>query len=197
MHPETDAEAITASLTDPERFAAIFDRHYDVLQGYLRRRAGSDLGDEIAAQTFLVAFDRRGGYLREHASARPWLFGIASNLLRGRERAAARELRAYSRLGADDPPSAFDGAESRADADHRRSELIEALLALSPAEADVLLLYAWAEMSYTEIAASLEIPVGTVRSRLARARAHIRELLAPDRTTSDSKRPEGRVRSDG
>ncbi|HEX5609759.1 MAG TPA: RNA polymerase sigma factor [Solirubrobacterales bacterium] len=179
-----DGEAIAASLRTPASFAAIFDRHYDVLHGYLQRQAGADVADEVASQTFLVAFDRRGRFDLTRASARPWLFGIAVNLLRHHYRGVRRQLRAYERTGVDPVADAFDGLEARVDAAAMGRALAAALARLSVEEREVLLLYAWADLTYTEIAETLGLPVGTVRSCLHRARGRVRELLEGDRAST-------------
>lgn len=175
--PSTDSEAIADSIAAPPAFAAVFDRHFAAIHAYLQRRIGRDLADELSAQTFLVAFDNRGRYDTSRPDARPWLFGIATNLLRRCRRQELRELRAYARSGVDPVLDAFDGVVERVDATNMRRELVEALAQISTEEIDALLLFAWAELSYAEIAEALEIPVGTVRSRLSRARGRIRELL--------------------
>ena len=172
-----DSDAISASTRTPADFAAIFDRHFDTIHAYLQRRIGRDLADELAAQTFLVAFDNRARYDRSRPDARPWLFGIATNLLHRHRRHELRELRAYARSAVDPIVDAFDGIEARLDASGRRRELIDALAAISADELDALLLFAWADFSYPEIAEALVIPIGTVRSRLSRARARIRATL--------------------
>jgi RNA polymerase sigma-70 factor (ECF subfamily) len=181
-----DGEAIAGSLATPARFGAIFDRHFDAIHGYLQRQVGPDLADELAAQTFLVGFDKRDRYDVSRPSARPWLFGIATNLLRRHRRDTRRQLQAYGRTGVDPVLDAFDGLEARVDAAGMRRELADALARIPAEELDVLLLYAWAELSYAEIADTLALPTGTVRSRLHRARGRLRELLAPDRTRTDS-----------
>lgn len=176
-HPILDSEAISASTGAPAGFATIFDRHFDALHAYLQRRVGPDLADELSAQTFLVAFDGRGGYDPAQPDARPWLFGIATNLLRRHHRDEVRQFRAYARSAVDPVLDAFDGVEARLDASTRRRELVEAMAGLPAEELDALLLYAWAELSYSEIARALDIPIGTVRSRLSRARGRIRAAL--------------------
>lgn len=176
-HPTLDSDAISASTSAPAGFAAIFDRHFDAVHAYLQRRVGRDLADELSAQTFLVAFDKRGGYDPAEPDARPWLFGIATNLLRHHHRGEVRQLRAYARSAADPVMDAFDGVEARLDASKMRRELVDALARLPVEELDTLLLYAWAELSYPEIACALDIPTGTVRSRLSRARGRIRAAL--------------------
>jgi RNA polymerase sigma-70 factor (ECF subfamily) len=180
-----DSAALAASLTSPAEFAPVFDRHYDAVHAYLQRRVGPDAADELAAQTFLVAFERRARYDRSRPDARPWLFGIATNLLLHHRRQVVRRLRAYARTGVDPVLDAFEGVEDRLDAAGLGRELAGALAGLSAEELEVLLLYAWAELSYPEIAMALEIPVGTVRSRLWRARGRIRELLEGRRASAD------------
>ena len=176
-----DSDAISASAGAPAGFAAIFDRHFDAVHAYLQRRVGPDLADELAAQTFLVAFDKRAGYDPTQPDARPWLFGIATNLLRRHHRDEVRQLRAYARSAADPVVDAFDGVEARLDASKMRPGLVDALAGLPAEELDALLLYAWAELSYPEVARALGIPTGTVRSRLSRARGRIRTALEVDR----------------
>ena len=94
----SDAQIIAASRVEPLVFAAVFDRHYDAVHRYLARRVGSDLADDLAAETFTTAFDVRRRYDTARPDARPWLFGIATNLLRHHHRGEARRLRAYARL---------------------------------------------------------------------------------------------------
>jgi RNA polymerase sigma-70 factor (ECF subfamily) len=175
-----DSDAVSASLHTPAGFATIFDRHFDAVHAYLQRRVGPDLADELAAQTFLVAFDKRGGYDPAQPDARPWLFGIATNLLRRHHRDEVRQFRAYARSAEDPVLDAFDGVEARLDASKMRRELVDALADVPAEELDALLLYAWAELSYPEIAGALDIPTGTVRSRLSRARGRIRTALGAD-----------------
>jgi len=175
-----DSEVISASATAPAEFAAVFDRHFGAIHGYLQRRLGRDLADELASQTFLVAFDSRSRYDHSRADARPWLFGIATNVAHRHHRQEQRQLRAYERNAVDPILDPFDGVEERADASNLRRRLVGALAGLPGEERDTLLLYAWAELSYPEIADALGIPVGTVRSRLSRARARLREPLGID-----------------
>jgi RNA polymerase sigma factor (sigma-70 family) len=173
-----DAALIRDSLEDPKRFGEIFERHYDGIYGFLARRVGPDLGGELAAETFTRAFAVRRRFRPEQSrSARPWLFGIAVNLLRHHHRTEGRQLRAYARTGIDPALDAVPEVEGRVDASAAAPQLAAALAALRAEERDVLLLFAWADLSYEEIAEALDIEVGTVRSRLSRARARIRELL--------------------
>jgi RNA polymerase sigma factor (sigma-70 family) len=171
MAPRTDAEAIAASLSEPRAFVDVFERHFDAIHRYLRRRVGDAIADELTAQTFAQAFEHRKRFDGRRLDARPWLYGIAHNLLRHHYRDEERALRAYARTDVDPIH------ESAADAGLPGAEVADALAALSPGERDVLLLVAWAELEYAEVAEALGIPVGTVRSRLNRARGRIRELL--------------------
>lgn len=172
-HRALDSDAILASATTPAEFAAIFDRHFDAVHAYLQRRIGRDLADELSAEAFLIAFDARARYDLSRPDARPWLFGIATNLLHRHRRQELRELRAYARSATDPILDAYDGVDARIDASNSRRKLVDALAGVPAEELDALLLLAWADFSYPEIAEALAIPIGTVRSRLSRARARI------------------------
>jgi RNA polymerase sigma-70 factor (ECF subfamily) len=186
-HPLPDSAAIAASIEAPAEFAPIFDRHFDLVHGYIRKRVGESLADDLAAQVFLVAFDRRERYDQSRANARPWLLGIATNLIHGKRRQEMRQLRAYGRAGAETDADPLEGVEGRADARRLRPQLAAVLAALPKDEADPLLLYAWAELSYEEIAEALELPIGTVKSRLSRARRRVREQLRLPRASEGQK----------
>jgi len=174
--PQPDDEAIRASLAEPRAFGVIFERHFWAIHDYLRRRLDRQLADELASQTFLIAFDRRAAFDSRGAGSRPWLFGIATNLVREHRRNELRELRAMARL-APDPVPAIDGIESRIDAERMRSLLATALAELPQEEVDVLLLLVWADLEQPEIADALAIPLGTVKSRLSRARGRLQAAL--------------------
>ena len=171
-----DADCLARSVNEPTAFAPIFDRHFNAVHRYLHRRAGLELADELAAETFLIAFERRATCRGE--SALPWLYGIATNLLRHRWRAERRQLRAYARSGVDRWAAYEDEATSRVDAEG--AKLAGALAAMRSQERDALLLYALAALSYEEIALALDVPVGTVRTWLHRAREVARRELAAE-----------------
>ena len=97
----SDATAIARSLDSPGAFAGVFERHHAAIHRYLARRLGADMADELAAETFAVAFAKRGRYDLAVADARPWLFGIATKLAHHHWRREERELRAYARTGVD------------------------------------------------------------------------------------------------
>ncbi|MFB4280747.1 MULTISPECIES: RNA polymerase sigma factor [unclassified Nonomuraea] len=173
-----DAALIRRSWREPEQFAAVFDRHYDGIHAYADRRLGRSLADDVAAETFLIAFDKREQYDVSRADARPWLFGIASNLIARHHRAEVRQYRALARTGAEEPGEDHaDRVASSLDAVAHRNRLAAALAGLSGADRDVLLLVAWAELTSEEAGRALGIPAGTARSRLHRARKRIQAVL--------------------
>jgi RNA polymerase sigma factor (sigma-70 family) len=172
----TDASLIARSRRDPEAFAALFDRHWAAIHGFCTARAGS-AGEDIAAEVFRTAFHRRGAYDLAHGQARPWLYGIATNLLREHFRAGQRRDRAMARAAAASAGRHGDEPLGRMEARLLGPELAAALGALPAADRDALLLLAWAELSYEEIARVFGVPLGTVRSRINRARRRIHEHL--------------------
>lgn len=172
-----DAAAITQSLRVPERFAVIFERHGEAIHRYIARRLGPDAADDLAAETFLLAFQRRDGYDTTCPDARPWLYGIATNLVARRRQAEARFYRAIARSGVDPAAEPVeDTVTARVSAQAGRGRLAAALAGLSSGDRDVLLLTA-SGLSYAETARALGVPAGTVSSRLVRARTKVREAL--------------------
>jgi RNA polymerase sigma factor (sigma-70 family) len=172
----SDGESIQGSLEDPARFRLIFDRHVTAVYRYLYRRVGPDVVEELTADTFVIAFGIRERF--EGENALPWLYGIAANMLRRHLRAEGRRERAHMRAGSLIAVGfADDQIEDRLDAAAAAPQLAAALEQLEPRDRDVLLLFAWEELSYQEIAESLGIAVGTVASRLSRARRCMREYL--------------------
>jgi RNA polymerase sigma factor (sigma-70 family) len=172
-----DHSVITVSLEQPEAFGELFERHALELHRFLSRRLG-DLADDLLGELFAIAFERRAFYRVELADARPWLYGIAANLVRRHHRAEATRYRALARVpfaivSLDSSPEAVASADAAA----VRPRLANALAALKAADRDVLLLLAWGQLDQAEVAAALGIPLGTVRSRLHRARQQLRPLL--------------------
>ena len=177
MDALSDAEVIGRSIDSPQCFATLFDRHAGIVFRFLVRRVGRDAADELLGDTFRIAFERRAAFDTQRPSARPWLYGIATNLLAKHRRTEARRLRATARLAADriaDPLA--DNVAAVVDAGRHWPRVVDAIAELPDAEREVVLLYAWEELSYDEIAVALDVPVGTVRSRLNRARRRLREL---------------------
>ncbi|WP_245974649.1 RNA polymerase sigma factor [Thermomonospora umbrina] len=184
-----DADIIAGSREDPEMFAALFDRYSVMLHRYVHRRLGPDIAEDVVAETFLAAFRRRNGFDPARGDVRPWLFGIATRLIARHRRTEAARYRAAARAPVEhtqDFPADRIAAEVSAHA--ARTVLVKALAGLNAGELDVLLLIAWAQLSYEETAAALEVPIGTVRSRLNRARTKVRTALNgvdPTREQSD------------
>ena len=181
MDEDTDAAVIAASLDEPARFGAVFDRHATTLYRYFVRRVGASDADGLLGELFRVAFERRVSYDTSRPNARPWLYGIATRLISRRRRDEVRFFRAIARTGVDpaaDPvaePVADEGIR-RADARTLHRQLAGALAGLAAADRDALLLVADG-LSYAEAAQALGVPAGTLSSRLARARRKLREGL--------------------
>jgi RNA polymerase sigma-70 factor, ECF subfamily len=186
VHAQTDGEVIAASILEPSRFEAIFDRHYDAVRRYAQRRVGLDAGEEIAAQTFLVGLAQRARFDATYVSAKPWLMGIATNLIRHHLRAERTREAALPRLAMAD-----EGQEAlRIEATEAMLEAPEVLRILQEVPAqdrEAFLLLAWADLSYAEIASAVGIPVGTVRSKIHRVRTLLRERLGAPEATSDER----------
>lgn len=182
MPPTGDATDLLASVGDPDRFAVVFERHFDAVHAYLARRSTRDAADELAAEVFCIAFERRASFDPTHDDARPWLFGIAARLLLRRARTGSRRDRAHGRLRVAPAPPASEVGDRLA-GDEAAADVARAMASLPDADRETLQLLAWERLTYEQIAQSLGIPVGTVRSRIARARQRMRHLLA---TTDDA-----------
>jgi RNA polymerase sigma-70 factor, ECF subfamily len=173
-----DARAIEASWHDPERFAEIFHRYFAEIHRYVARRLGGDAADDIAAETFLAAFRKRQQFDPARGAVRPWLYGIATNLVGSHRRGEKRFFQALARTPADGVvPGHDDRVAAQVSADGVRGDLAAALAALAPGDRDVLLLVALADFSYDEVAEALDLKNGTVASRLNRARKQLRAAL--------------------
>ena len=157
-------------------FDEVFAAEFEPLHGYISRRLGVSASDDLTAETFAIAY-RRWGDLDPSRPVKPWLYGIASNLIRHHWRKERRMLRAYARTGVDAVLAEDEASVERLDAQAMRPVLAAALAELRHEEREILLLHAWAELSDSEIAESLSLPAGTVKSRLSRAREHLRNHL--------------------
>jgi RNA polymerase sigma-70 factor (ECF subfamily) len=174
-----DSALIRTSLAAGEEFAVVFDRHATAVHRYLSRRVGRGIADDLTAETFLVAFRQRERYDLSQPDARPWLYGIATNVLHHQRRAEVRQFRALARTGVDPVgENHADQVVTRVTATAATRRLASVLAKLPVGERDVLLLIAWEEFSYVEVARALGIPVGTVRSRLHSARRRLRAVLS-------------------
>ncbi|WP_052209551.1 RNA polymerase sigma factor [Kocuria sp. ZOR0020] len=183
----TDSEVIQASLTSPEEFEDLYDRHATAVYRYLTRRLGSQSAEDITSETFMAAFDSRDRFDLNRDSAVPWLLGIATNLSNRHLRHTARSMAAHHKAAVSDAELVshpMNLVTERLDHSAGTSELMRSLNQLAPANRDCLLLHVWGDLSYQAIASALEIPVDTVRSRLHRARLTLRSHLPSTRGAS-------------
>lgn len=176
--PLTDTELAVQFRRDPELFTAVYNRYFRDIYRYVAGRLDAQAADDLAAETFLVAFGRRDQFDPQRGSLRPWLFGIATNLVARHRRREARHFRALART-APDPPA--EGHENRVldavIARRLRPQLARVLMTLTQGERDVLLLVALGQLSHEGIAEALGISYGTVCSRLSRARKKLQNAI--------------------
>ena len=143
-----DAAVIESSWLEPERFAVLFDRHARHIYRYLARRAGSQVADDLVAETFLAAFAKRDRYDLGYADARPWLYGIATNLVGQHRRDEARQYQIRQAAAAEpEVPGHAERVAADVTARAMRPLLDAALAALSAGDRDVLLLIAWEQLT--------------------------------------------------
>jgi RNA polymerase sigma-70 factor (ECF subfamily) len=162
---------------EPDAFGVLFERHARAVYNYLfRRTADWALAEDLTSVVFLEAWRRRMDVRLERELALPWLLGVATNVLRNRRRAQWRHRAALERLPREHSHDFADEANGRLDDERRVQAVLRAIAKLPRREQDVLALCVWAELSYEEAAVALGVPVGTVRSRLSRARVRIRNL---------------------
>jgi RNA polymerase sigma factor (sigma-70 family) len=179
LGPElTDSQLWELSKTDPDAFGMVFERHAQRVFGYCARRTASvSQAEDLTSVVFLHAWVTRNRVRLVDDSALPWLLGVAANVLRNSARALRRYDAAVARLPASAPvEDPAEGVAERVDAECRLAEALAAMPTLRPAEREVAQLVWWSGLSYAEAAVTLDIPVGTVRSRLSRARARIQHL---------------------
>lgn len=176
----TDAEVIEGSLRAPGCFGIIFDRHGGEILRYVYARLGPGAAEDAAAETFLAAFRCRARYDPARGEVRPWLYGIATRVIgkhRREERRQQSALQRQAMTAAQVVDDVADRCAERADAGQFRSRVMTAVSDLPRQDRDLLLLIAWADLTYSEAALALGIPVGTVRSRLSRIRVKTRAAL--------------------
>ncbi len=176
----SDAELISLSLAEPQSFTAIFDRHALSVRRYVAARVPPSDVEDLVSETFITAFRSRGRYDQSYADAWPWLLGIATNILRHHRRAEGRRrtrLRALEREPWTDPTDPADQVMTDLAFGSQTERMSRALARLDQRYRNVLLLVARPGLTYEEAARALDIPIGTVRSRLLRGRAQLRELL--------------------
>ena len=174
-----DGAVVRRSIGDPEQFAVLFRRHAPVIQRYVIRRIGPAAADDVVAETFLAAFRQRASYRPDCEDALPWLYGIATNLVRRHWRTEVRQLRLLARTGFDPVVESFtDRVDAEVSAASLNAHLAAGLARLPAEQRDALLLVAWAGLSYDQVAVATGKPLGTVQSRVSRARKRLRQSLS-------------------
>jgi RNA polymerase sigma factor (sigma-70 family) len=162
---------------DADAFGLLFERHANAIYNYCFRRVGDwATAEDLLSIVFLEAWRRRDKELPPE-KVLPWLYGIATNVVRNRRRSQRRYAAALKRVPAPDAERRFTEVVDDSLDDERQMQDVLALIGRLPRrEQDVFALCGWSELSYEDAAMALAIPVGTVRSRLSRARARLREL---------------------
>lgn len=175
-----DGRAIAASIGRPSEFAVIFDRHAESIRRFAVRRLGESRADDVIAEVFRIAFERRATFDVSARSALPWLYGIAANLVRREHRAHARWMRALGRADGqrDRSIDPLLDVDARLDAASLRPALVDALLALTDIDREILLLVAWEGLRTGEVATALGLQPTYTAVRLHRTRSNVRDHLA-------------------
>jgi len=174
-----DATVIRDSMSDPERFAILVRRHAPAIQRYVTRRIGREAAEDVVAETFLIAFRQRGYYTDDGRDCLPWLYGIATRLAHRHWRGETRQLNLLARTGIDPVTEPFtDRVDAEVTANAAKARLAAAVARLPAGQRDALLLLVWADLSYDQIARATGVPMGTVQSRISRARRRLRKQLA-------------------
>lgn len=187
---------------DHDAFGDLFDAYARSVYNHAYRLTGEwTTAEDVVSLTFLDAWRLRDRVDEEGGSLRPWLLGIATNVTRNTRRAARRHAAAVARLPRDETVRDFaDEVAGRLDDAAQLAVVGEALRRLRRAEREVLALCVWAGLDYAAAASALGVPVGTVRSRLSRARTKLLKHMEPpdshgqmrgDRTTAVGPLKEG------
>jgi RNA polymerase sigma-70 factor (ECF subfamily) len=187
-----DNEVIARSLREPAVFESLYGRHATSVYRYAAQRLGDHAADDVMSETFLVAFERRSAYDVTVQNARPWLLGIATRLIHKHVRLEAAAWKGVAAdLAAQIAPDFIEQAGARIDAERLTRRLAKSLRRLSETDRDTLLLYAWGDLDYASIALAMQVPIGTVRSRLNRARRQLRRAAGIE--TIEQETDHGRV----
>jgi RNA polymerase sigma-70 factor (ECF subfamily) len=169
--PLTDADILGRCVSEPASFSELYERHSRVVLRFVARRVGAVPAEDLAAEVFVRAFRSRANCRCEYGSALPWLLGVANHVVADHRRVERRRLETLERWAAETPGLVRHENASLA------PELVHALRRLPAKDRDALLLVVWGELSYLETATALGVPVGTVRSRIARARRRLAAAL--------------------
>jgi RNA polymerase sigma factor (sigma-70 family) len=168
-----------AAAGEPEAFGLLYERHARAIYNYLFRRCGDwSLAEDLTSVVFLEAYRRRRSVVIAEGKVLPWLYGVATNVVRNQHRSLRRYADALKRVPPPAPVLGIAGeVADRLDAQRRMRAILAVLDRLHESDKDVLALCVWSQLSYEEAAAALGVPVGTVRSRLSRARRRLTELV--------------------
>lgn len=179
---------------DHDAFGELFDAYARSVYNHAFRLTGDwAQAEDVVSLTFLDAWRLRGRLDEEGGSVRPWLLGIATNVTRNKRRAARRHAAAVARLPRDESVGDFaDEVAGRIDDAAQLALVRAALQELRRAEREVLALCVWSGLDYAAAAEALGVPVGTVRSRLSRARTKLAKHLK----TSELPAERGQMRGD-
>jgi RNA polymerase sigma-70 factor, ECF subfamily len=179
---------------DDRAFASLYERHARKIYNYLfRRLADWSEAEDLTAVVFLEAFRRRADAVLVEGELSPWLYGVATNVLRNRRRAQWRHRRLLAQLAGEPRRAAGSDTYERLEATEQMRSVLERIRTLPRSQQDVVALCVWSGLTYAEAAAALGVPVGTVRSRLARARASLAELEGAPRHNRVNVEREGMV----
>jgi RNA polymerase sigma factor (sigma-70 family) len=150
---------------DQRAFSAVYERHADTIYNYLfRRLADWSEAEDLTAVVFLEAFRRRKEVVIVEGKLLPWLYGIATNVLRNRRRAQFRHRRLLAQLASQPRDAVVPDVAARAEAATRMRSVLQRIVTLPRAQQDVVALCLWSDLSYEEAAMALDVPIGTVRS---------------------------------
>lgn len=176
------ADALKAG--EREAVATLFDRHAErIYQHCFRLTADRSDAEDATATTFLEVWRHHQRVQVHDGSALPWLYGVATNVCRNMTRKRRRHLIAVTRVGHESAePDHAEIVAERVDSESRMRSVLTAIEQLPQRERDVLAVVAWSGLSYEQAAIALDIPIGTVRSRLSRARARLAPLDQPGAT---------------
>jgi RNA polymerase sigma-70 factor (ECF subfamily) len=171
-----------ATAGDPAAFGTLFERHGQTVYNYcFRRTAEWATAEDLTSVVFLESWRRRRHVRMHGESVLPWLLGVAANVVRNRNRGLRRYRAALERLPFESTADFAADVDGRLDDERRMGRVLGALERLPGPDQDILTLCIWSDLTYEQAAVALDLPVGTVRSRLSRARRRLQaELDEPD-----------------
>lgn len=179
---------------DAAAFGQVFDDHArDVHRHALRTTGSWSTAEDVVSLTFLEAWRLRESVHPDGDSVLPWLLGIATNVLRNTRRAGRRHSAAMDRMRSETVPDFADEVVDRMRDAERLAAAVAALRRLKPAEREVFALCVWSGLDYAQAAEALGVPIGTVRSRLSRARTRLRDLTERELAPRRGQEPDGRT----